>query len=279
VARKDETDDRGERRMISVDGVSMTYRASRDGSLTHALGPVTFDVPDGAVLAIVGPSGCGKSTLLHLVAGLARPTLGRITLDGREVTKPAKERVLAFQKPVLYPWLDVFGNVAFGLRIGADLSRDQQRDRVDRALSITGLTGFEKHRVYELSGGMQQRVAIARALVVEPRILLLDEPFGALDALTRGQMQNFLLDVLARVRTTALLVTHDIDEAILLSDKVLVMTARPGRIAATIPIPFGRPRKWEMLLSESALQMRRTILEVMHPAAASVRPEAAAAFP
>ena len=122
MAHKDETGDRGERRMISVDGVSMTYRASRDGSLTHALGPVTFDVPDGAVLAIVGPSGCGKSTLLHLVAGLARPTLGRITLDGREVTKPAKERVLAFQKPVLYPWLDVFGNVAFGLRIGGDLS-------------------------------------------------------------------------------------------------------------------------------------------------------------
>jgi NitT/TauT family transport system ATP-binding protein len=257
----------------------MTYRASRDGSLIHALGPVTFDVPDSMVLAIVGPSGCGKSTLLHLVAGLVRPTQGRITLDGREVTKPGKERVLAFQQPVLYPWLDVFGNVAFGLRIGGDLGKDQQRDRVDKALGITGLTGFEKHRVYELSGGMQQRVAIARALVVEPRILLLDEPFGALDALTRSQMQNFLLDVLARVRTTALLVTHDIDEAILLSDKVLVMTARPGRIAATIEIPFGRPRKWEMLLSELALQMRRTILEVMHPAVASARPEAAVALP
>jgi NitT/TauT family transport system ATP-binding protein len=265
--------------MIVIEGVSMTYRASRDGSLTHALGPVAFEVPDGMVVAIVGPSGCGKSTLLHLVAGLARPIQGRITLDGREVTSPGKERVLAFQQPVLYPWLDVFGNVAFGLRIGGDLSKGQQRDRVDQALEITGLRGFEKHRVYELSGGMQQRVAIARALVVEPRILLLDEPFGALDALTRSQMQNFLLEVLARVRTTALLVTHDIDEAILLSDKVLVMTARPGRIAATIPIPFGRPRKWEMLLSESALQMRRTVLEVMHPAVASAQPEAAIALP
>ena len=264
--------------MIAIEGVSMTYRASRDGSLTHALGPVTFDVPDGMVLAIVGPSGCSKSTLLHLAAGLVHPTQGRITLDGREVTRPGKERVLAFQHPVLYPWLDVFGNVAFGLRIGGDLSKDEQRGRVDKALDITGLQGFEKHRVYELSGGMQQRVAIARALVVEPRILLLDEPFGALDALTRSQMQNFLLDVLARVRTTALLVTHDIDEAILLSDKVLVMTARPGRIAATIAIPFGRPRKWEMLLSELALQMRRTILEVMHPAVAAARPEAAAAL-
>src|SRR6185295_101900 len=159
--------------MIAIEGVSMTYRASRDGSLTHALGPVSFDVPDGMALAIVGPSGCGKSTLLHLVAGLAHPTQGRITLDGREVTRPGKERVLAFQQPVLYPWLDVFGNVAFGLRIGGELSKSEQHGRVDKALDITGLQGFEKHRVYELSGGMQQRVAIARALVVEPRILLL----------------------------------------------------------------------------------------------------------
>jgi NitT/TauT family transport system ATP-binding protein len=233
------------------------------------------------VLAIVGPSGCGKSTLLHLVAGLAHPTHGRITLDGREVTGPGKERVLAFQHPVLYPWLDVFDNVAFGLKISGGLGKVEQRRRAERALEITGLRGFEKHRVYELSGGMQQRVAIARALVVEPRILLLDEPFGALDALTRSQMQNFLLDVLARVRTTALLVTHDIDEAILLSDQVLVMTARPGRIAATIAIPFGRPRKWEMLLTEIALQMRRTILEIMHPvlAGASVQPNEAPALP
>src|SRR5690349_20156449 len=184
--------------MISVDGVSMTYRASRDGSLTHALGPISFDVPDGLVLAIVGLSGCGKSTLLHLVAGLVRSTQGRITLDGREVTAPGKERVLAFQHPVLYPWLDVFDNVAFGLKIAGKLARREQRQRAERALEITGLRGFEKHRVYELSGGMQQRVAIARALVVEPRILLLDEPFGALDALTRSQMQNFLLDVLTR---------------------------------------------------------------------------------
>jgi NitT/TauT family transport system ATP-binding protein len=267
--------------MISFDGVSMTYRASRDGSLTHALGPISFDVPDGLVLAIVGPSGCGKSTLLHLVAGLVRPTQGRITLDGREVTAPGKERVLAFQHPVLYPWLDVFDNVAFGLKIAGKLARREQRQRAERALEITGLRGFEKHRVYELSGGMQQRVAIARALVVEPRILLLDEPFGALDALTRSQMQNFLLDVLTRVRTTALLVTHDIDESILLSDQVLVMTARPGRIADAVAIPFPRPRKWEMLLTETALQMRRTILEIMHPsiAAASRQPQEAVALP
>jgi NitT/TauT family transport system ATP-binding protein len=250
--------------MIAIEAVSMTFRGSRRKAATHALGPVTFNVPDGAVLSLVGPSGCGKSTLLHLVAGLDRPTQGRITLDGREVTAPGKERVLAFQQPVLYPWLDVFDNVAFGLKIGG-LDKAERRQRVDRALEITGLSGFEKHRPYELSGGMQQRVAMARALVVEPRILLLDEPFGALDALTRSQMQAFLLEVLMRVRTTAMLVTHDIDEAILLSDQVLVMTARPGRIAATVAIPFARPRAWDLLLTEEALHLRKKILEIMRP--------------
>jgi NitT/TauT family transport system ATP-binding protein len=250
--------------MIAIEAVSMTFRGSRRKAATHALGPVTFNVPDGAVLSLVGPSGCGKSTLLHLVAGLDRPTQGRITLDGREVTAPGKERVLAFQQPVLYPWLDVFDNVDFGLKIGG-LDKAERRQRVDRALEITGLRGFEKHRPYELSGGMQQRVAMARALVVEPRILLLDEPFGALDALTRSQMQAFLLEVLMRVRTTAMLVTHDIDEAILLSDQVLVMTARPGRIAATVAIPFARPRAWDLLLTEKALHLRKKILEIMRP--------------
>jgi NitT/TauT family transport system ATP-binding protein len=251
--------------MIAVEAVSMTFRGSRRTAPTHALGPVSLNVPDGTVLAVVGPSGCGKSTLLHLIAGLDRPTKGRITLDGREVTAPGRERVLAFQQPVLYPWLDVFDNVAFGLKIGGQLDKAERRERVSRALEITGLQGFERHRSYELSGGMQQRVAMARALVVEPTILLLDEPFGALDALTRSQMQAFLLEVLTRVRTTAMLVTHDIDEAILLSDKVLVMTARPGRIAASVVIPFGRPRAWDVLLTEEALHLRKSILEVMRP--------------
>ena len=251
--------------MIAIEAVSMTFHGSRRKAATHALGPVTFNLPDGEVLSLVGPSGCGKSTLLHLVAGLDRPTQGRITLDGREVTAPGKERVIAFQQPVLYPWLDVSDNVAFGLKIGGRLDKAERKQRVDRALAITGLGGFEKHRPYELSGGMQQRVAMARALVVEPRILLLDEPFGALDALTRSQMQAFLLEVLMRVRTTAMLVTHDIDEAILLSDQVLVMTARPGRIAATITIPFTRPRAWDLLLTEEALHLRKMILEIMRP--------------
>ena len=251
--------------MIAVEAVSKTFRGSRRAPPTHALGPVSLTVLDGTVLALVGPSGCGKSTLLHLIAGLDRPSQGRITLDGREVIGPGRERVIAFQKPVLYPWLDVSGNVSFGLKIDGQLQKSEQRERVKRALEITGLRGFERHRPYELSGGMQQRVAMARALVVEPRILLLDEPFGALDALTRSQMQAFLLEVLTRVRTTAMLVTHDIDEAILLSDKVLVMTARPGRIAATVEVPFGRPRAWDVLLTEEALHLRKSILEIMRP--------------
>jgi NitT/TauT family transport system ATP-binding protein len=251
--------------MIAVEAVSMTFPGSRRKAATRALGPVSFTVPNGTVLSLVGPSGCGKTTLLHLIAGLDRPTQGRITLDGREVTAPGKERVLAFQQPVLYPWLDVFDNVAFGLKIGGVLDKAERRQRVKRALEITGLGGFEGHQPYELSGGMQQRVAMARALVVEPRILLLDEPFGALDALTRSQMQAFLLDVLMRVRTTAMLVTHDIDEAILISDQVLVMTARPGRIAAVVGIPFARPRAWDLLLTEEALHLRKTILEILRP--------------
>lgn len=261
--------------MITIDSVSMTFPGSRRAAPTHALGPVSFDVPDGAVLSLVGPSGCGKSTLLHLVAGLDRPSQGRITLDGKAVAGPGKERVLAFQKPVLYPWLDVASNVEFGLKIGGHLGRQERAQRVRRAVEITGLQGFERHRPYELSGGMQQRVAIARALVVEPRILLLDEPFGALDALTRSQMQAFLLEVLMRVRTTAVLVTHDIDEAILLSDRVLVMTARPGLIAAEIRVPFARPREWDILLSEEALHLRKSILEIMRPDLAQLAPGAA----
>jgi NitT/TauT family transport system ATP-binding protein len=261
--------------MIAVEDVSMTYAGSRRSPKTHAIASVSFEVPDGSVLALVGPSGCGKSTLLHLIAGLDRPTQGRITLDGREVTGPGKERVIAFQQPVLYPWLDVFQNVAFGLKIAGQLGKAERKQRVHRAFDITGLKGFEHYRPYELSGGMQQRVAIARALVVEPRILLLDEPFGALDALTRSQMQAFLLEVLLRVRTTAILVTHDIDEAILLSDSVIVMTARPGRIAQTVPIPFPRPRAWEILLTEDALHLRKSILEIMRPDLANGIQEAA----
>lgn len=251
--------------MIVVKDVSMTFPGSRRVAPTHAVGPVSFTVSDGKVLSLVGPSGCGKSTLLHLIAGLDRPTKGDVTLDGRPVTGPGKERVIAFQRPVLYPWLDVFDNVEFGLTISGKLGRGERRERVGRALDITGLKSFARHRPYELSGGMQQRVAIARALVVEPRILLLDEPFGALDALTRSQMQAFLLDVLTRLNTTAVLVTHDIDEAILLSDQVLVMTTRPGRIAAHIAVPFRRPRKWDVLLSEEALHLRKSILEIMRP--------------
>jgi NitT/TauT family transport system ATP-binding protein len=251
--------------MITVESVSMTYAGSRRAPATQAIASVSFEVADGSVLALVGPSGCGKSTLLHLIAGLDRPTQGRIALDGKEVTSPGKERVIAFQQPVLYPWLDVFQNVAFGLKIAGQLGKAERKERVHRALEITGLKGFDRYRPYELSGGMQQRVAIARALVVEPKILLLDEPFGALDALTRSQMQAFLLEVLLRVRTTAILVTHDIDEAILLSDSVIVMTARPGRIAQTVAIPFPRPRAWEILLTEEALHLRKSILEIMRP--------------
>lgn len=198
--------------MIAVDGVSMTYGGSRRSPPTHAISSVSFEVPDGSVLALVGPSGCGKSTLLHLIAGLDRPSKGRITLDGKEVTGPGKERVIAFQQPVLYPWLDVAQNVAFGLKIAGQLDRAERTRKVQSALEITGLKGFERYRPYELSGGMQQRVAIARALVNEPEVVLADEPTGNLDSRTSVEIMG-IFQKLNRQGITVVMVTHEADIA------------------------------------------------------------------
>lgn len=250
--------------MISVERVGKAYPPVRAGAKpTEAVRDVSLIVKEHEVVAIVGPSGCGKTTLLNMIAGFEKPTNGRITLDGREVVRPGRERVVVFQQPVLYPWLNVRDNVGFGLMFSEEKRSAEGKRRLDDFISIVGLEGFENHRPYQLSGGMQQRAAIARALIVEPKIVLMDEPLGALDAQTRAHMQAYLLELLARLQTTALLITHDIEEAILLADRVLVMTPRPGSIAATVPIPLGRPRAWDAVLTERVLELKRVIVQLM----------------
>jgi NitT/TauT family transport system ATP-binding protein len=224
-------------------GVSRIFPGVRGGVPTRALEPTELVIADSDFVTIIGPSGCGKSTLLRLVAGLDRPTTGQIVLAGMPVAAPGPDRGMVFQSYTLFPWLSVAENIAFGLRekgVPASQRREIVRDWLDRV----GLTGFGEHLPRQLSGGMQQRTAIARALANDPAILLLDEPFGALDNQTRALMQELLLGIWERQRKTVLFVTHDIEEAIFLASRVIVMTARPGRIKLDMPIELAHPRHY-----------------------------------
>jgi len=213
---------------------------SKDGPLT-VLEPTSLSVGVSELVSIVGPSGCGKSTLLHIVGGLISPTSGSVLLDGQEVFEAGRERGMVFQGYTLFPWLSVRQNVEFGPK-QRGVKKAEREKLADYFLDEVGLTEFAGHFPKQLSGGMRQRVAIARALANSPRILLMDEPFGALDAQTRTTMQELLLDIRRRERTTTLFITHDIDEAVFLSDRIFVMTARPGRLKAEIAVPFGPDR-------------------------------------
>ena len=213
---------------------------SKDGPVT-VLEPTSLSVGVSELVSIVGPSGCGKSTLLHIVGGLITPTSGSVLLDGQEVFEAGRERGMVFQGYTLFPWLSVRQNVEFGPK-QRGVKKAEREKLADYFLDEVGLTEFGSHFPKQLSGGMRQRVAIARALANSPRILLMDEPFGALDAQTRTTMQELLLDIRHRERTTTLFITHDIDEAVFLSDRIFVMTARPGRLKAEIAVPFGPDR-------------------------------------
>ena len=229
---------------IAIDRVSKTY-LTVSGESVCALNEVSLDVEKGEFLAIVGPSGCGKSTLLRIVAGLLRPSSGQVILDGREVKGPISGVGFVFQRPVLFNWHKVIGNVLAPV----DFAGYRKRDYVDKAkelLALVGLSSFEDKYPSELSGGMQQRVAIARALILDPSILIMDEPFGALDALTRDQLNLELLRIWREGRQTVLFVTHDIQEAVLLGDRVAVFTERPGRVKETISVDLPRPRGVEI---------------------------------
>jgi NitT/TauT family transport system ATP-binding protein len=240
---------------IEIDSVS------KDFGPLHALEDVSLTIEDGSFVTILGASGCGKSTLLNILAGLTSPSTGRVSLDGHGVRGPGPDRVVVFQQAGLYPWLSLRNNIAFGLKMRD--ARHIEWKRVDDLIAVMGLKGFENHRPYELSGGMQQRVAIARALVMQPSVLLMDEPFGALDAQTRRTMQQFLLDLWERIHATIVFITHDIDEAILLGERLVVMSARPGRVALTSLIELPRPRHVEMVLDPVFLDLKRQAMNIL----------------
>jgi NitT/TauT family transport system ATP-binding protein len=225
--------------LLSIDNVSKRFKTSR--LATTALQDVSLEIKRGEFICLVGPSGCGKSTLLNLIAGLDQPTVGQLIFDGKRIQGSGAERVVVFQEAALYPWLNVRANVEFGLKIKGT-PRSERKDIVDRYLELVNLTKFDKAFVHELSGGMKQRVQLARALAVEPRMLLMDEPFAALDAQTRDILQQELQEIWARTHATIFFITHNVREAALLGDRVFVMTPSPGRIKAEIAVGLRRPR-------------------------------------
>jgi len=232
---------------------SVVKRFQRNGALPVIDG-VSLAIGRGELVAMIGPSGCGKSTLLNIVAGLVEPTSGDV-----EIAEPGLRIAYVFQRPRLLPWRNVLRNVEFSLEQIPSL-RSRARQEARNALRLVNLEGHEKKYPHELSGGMQQRVALARGLAVQPGLLLLDEPFGSLDALTRSYLQEELLGIVRRAGATTLLVTHDIDEALLLADRVVVMSSRPGRIKREIALPFGRDRSLDRLVAEPAYAEIRTSL-------------------
>jgi ABC-type nitrate/sulfonate/bicarbonate transport system ATPase subunit len=244
--------------MLSVRDVGKTF-AVAEGPAVVALDRVSLDVGAGALVSLVGPSGCGKSTLLRLVAGLDRPTAGELWVGDEPIGAPSAERGLVFQDPSLFPWLTIRRNIESGL-VARGVLR-QRRHEVDEYLRLVGLNGFADAYPHQLSGGMAQRAALARALVNHPRVLLLDEPLGALDQFTRMRMQDEILRVWASRGTTMLLVTHDIDEALYLSDRIAVMTPRPGRIDRMMEVELPRPRHRN---DRRFLQYRSQLLELLH---------------
>jgi len=247
---------------LQVDKVSLRYKKPDGGTFT-ALEQVSFEVPDQQFAVLVGPSGCGKSSLLYLTAGLAEPTSGEIYVGGQQVQGPGADRGMVFQSYTLFPWLTVRQNVEFGLK-RRGMPAVRRKEIVDYYVNEVGLSGFADSYAKQLSGGMMQRVAIARALANDPQILLMDEPFGALDSQTRLQMQQLLLRVWGNSKKTVLFVTHDIDEAILLGDRVYVMGAKPGRIKQILDVPIERPRSLDMVMERSFIDMKREIFGLLH---------------
>ncbi len=227
---------------LEAQGIRVEYYQPRTETRLMALDDVNFHVMDGEFVSIVGPSGCGKTTFLSVVDGLTPATGGRILIDGNVVTRPGSDRAVVFQDASLLPWRTVLGNVLYGLECQG-INSHQARERAQHFIEMVGLGGFENHYSHELSGGMQQRVNLARALAVDPQILLMDEPFASLDAQTREVMQEELLNIWRQAKKTVLFVTHQINEAIYLSDRVIVFTARPGTVKQTVAIDIERPRK------------------------------------
>ena len=256
---------------IVFDRVSVDFATA--GGPMRVIDDVSFEIREGEFVSIIGPSGCGKTTLMNIVGGFVAPSSGAVLLDGRPITKPGPDRGVIFQEYGVFPWLTVRQNIEFGLKLAASNVRAAERTAVcERYMRLMGLADFESHFPKHLSGGMRQRLAIARAYAVRPEFLLMDEPFGALDAQTRSAMQDLLLEVLTSERKTVLLITHSVEEAIYLSSRIVVVTARPARIRCVIDVPFGYPRAEDVHEDPRFAALRAQIRElVMQEYAAQAR--------
>lgn len=262
---------------VELDSVNFVFGASRNSAPVKALDDVSFVVTQGDICCILGPSGCGKSTLLKLVAGFVPATSGRLTAGGQEVRGTSPDRLMVFQRPAVFPWLTIRKNLLFGLgprrrSMRGRLEAERDRRLIEMAETV-GLESFLERYPYELSGGMLQRLQLARSLICEPAMLLLDEPFGALDAQTRLEMQELLQRVWHRTRPTILFVTHDVEEALFLADQVIVMSPRPGRVCESLVNELPRPRTVETLTTDKFVEAKRAVLRQLRPNPSAVEAE------
>jgi len=243
---------------LAIEDVSKSFKTGT--GVVQALDRVSLQVGEGEFVCLVGVSGCGKSTLLNIIAGLEKPDGGNVLADGKPVTSPGRERLVMFQEPALFPWLDVFGNVLFGLKLKPNLSKKNRHDVAKYYLELVGLSRFERANIHELSGGMKQRVSLARALAPNPRVLLMDEPFAALDALTREQLYGDIQEIWKARRKTIVFVTHNVREAACLGDRVLLFSPHPGRIQEEFPVDLPRPRDINSVdLAAHAIQITKAL--------------------
>lgn len=245
---------------VNVEGISMVF--SRRGQSTQVLDSVNLQIKPGELVCLLGPSGCGKSTLLNIIAGFIKPTAGYVMVDQKQVTKPGADRGFVFQQYSLLPWKTTYQNVEFGLKIKG-IPKAERQDMVGEYLNLVGLGKYRHAYPNQLSGGMQQRASIVRALVNSPSVLLMDEPFAALDAQTRHMMQELLLNIWSTLKTTVIFVTHDIEEAVFLGDRIFVMGVQPGRIKAELDIPLTRPRHVDDMLSSEFTELNRQVFDLI----------------
>src|SRR5690348_18054677 len=248
---------------LQIDHLTKHYWLEREDRNVLALSDVSFSVDDGEFMAIVGPSGCGKTSMLNIVAGLLPYEEGNVSIDGKRVEGPGIDRAVVFQHASLLPWRTIAGNVRYGMELQRRFDENAMKERTEYFIKLVGLTGFERHYPSELSGGMQQRVNLARALACDPAVLLMDEPFAALDAQTREFMQAELLKAWSTTGKTVLFITHQINEAVYLADRVTVMSARPGRVKGTFRIPFDRPRSLSLKRDPGFLAIEDAIWQMV----------------
>lgn len=247
---------------LIVEGVSKSFTGPKGREVLKVLEDINLNASKGEIIGILGPSGCGKSTLLNIIAGFMPPDRGKVIFNSKPVQKPSPERAVVFQSATLFPWLTVRDNISYGLRRKGE-KKNNIRKVVDRHLQLVGLEAFDNYYPGQLSGGMQQRAALARVLVLNPHLLLMDEPFASLDALSRLAMQQLLLDLWRELGLTILFVTHDVEEALLLTHRVYIMSKRPGRIIRELQVPFNRPRSLSVTSTLAFSQLKKEIINIL----------------